>query len=56
MLRLVVASPGDVVEEREILEEVVREINRGVARDRSIVVEVVRWETDAYPGFHSEGP
>ena len=56
ILKIVVASPGDVKAERESLEEVVSELNRGIAEDRGLQLELGRWETDAYPGFHPEGP
>ena len=56
VLRIVVASPGDVRSERESLDEVIAEVNRGIAADRGLRMELVRWETDAYPGFHPEGP
>jgi hypothetical protein len=52
----VVASPGDVQAEREAVPKVVEELNRGVAADRGLRLEVYRWEADAYPGFHAEGP
>ena len=55
-MRIVVASPGDVQPERDALVQVVEELNNGVARDRSLRLELARWETDAYPGFHLEGP
>ena len=55
ILRVVVASPNDVQQERDVLDDVVTEVNRGVAADRGIRLEVTRWETDAYPGFHPEG-
>ncbi|HEX2245653.1 MAG TPA: DUF4062 domain-containing protein [Gammaproteobacteria bacterium] len=56
ILRIVVASPGDVQAERDALTTVVEELNRGIAGDRSLRLEFGRWETDAYPGFHPEGP
>jgi len=56
ILRVVVASPGDVQPERESIDDVVAELNRTVAKDRSLHLEISRWETDAYPGFHPEGP
>ena len=56
ILRIVVASPGDVQAERDALTTVVEEFNRGIAGDRSLRLELSRWETDAYPGFHPEGP
>lgn len=52
ILRIVVASPSDVHPEREAVQAVVDELNRGFAKDRGLRLEVSRWETDAYPGFH----
>ena len=56
ILRVLVASPGDVQAEREAVPKVVEGLNRGIAADRGLHLEVYRWETDAYPGFHAEGP
>jgi hypothetical protein len=56
ILRVVVASPGDVQAERACLPAVIEEINRDNARDQGLRLELVHWETDAYPGFHLEGP
>jgi hypothetical protein len=56
ILRVVVVSPGDVQGERDALDGIAAEINRGVAADRGVRLELARWETDAYPGFHLEGP
>jgi len=56
IMRVVVASPSDVQDERDKVPVVVDELNRGVAADRGLRLEVYRWETDAYPGFHAEGP
>lgn len=46
-----VASPSDVDEERNCLEEVIRDLNTAWARDLRIRLELVRWETHAYPSF-----
>jgi hypothetical protein len=54
--RIVVASPNDVQPERDLLPVIVAGLNRGIARDRRLSLEVARWETDAYPGFHPDGP
>ncbi len=35
---------------------VIDEVNRGVAADRGLRLELSRWETDAHPGFHLDGP
>ncbi|HYV12471.1 MAG TPA: HEAT repeat domain-containing protein, partial [Pyrinomonadaceae bacterium] len=56
VLRVVVASPNDVQLERDALPSVFDELNRGVAAERQLVLELHRYETDTYPGFHEEGP
>jgi hypothetical protein len=56
IVRIVVASPGDVQAEREALRTVLDELNQGIAGERDLRLELARWETDAYPGFHPEGP
>jgi len=56
IIRIVLVSPGDVAEERKVMEAVIDEVNRCVAADRNLHLELSRWETDAYPGFHAEGP
>ncbi len=48
-LRVFVASPGDVVAEREHVKAVADELNRGTAAQAGFVLEVVRWETHARP-------
>jgi hypothetical protein len=55
-LTIVVASPGDVQAERDALPGVIEELNNGIAGDRGLLLELARWETDAYPGFHIAGP
>lgn len=55
-LQVVVASPGDVLAEREALQAVLEELNGGIAADRNLVLQLRRWETDAYPGFYPWGP
>ncbi|MBW4626563.1 MAG: HEAT repeat domain-containing protein [Brasilonema octagenarum HA4186-MV1] len=56
ILRVVVASPNDVKPERDILPNIIDELNRGIAADKGLILELSRWETDTYPGFHPEGP
>jgi tetratricopeptide (TPR) repeat protein len=31
-------------------------VNRNIARPRGLHLDVYRWETDSYPGFHPQGP
>ncbi|MBI1763517.1 MAG: HEAT repeat domain-containing protein [Acidobacteria bacterium] len=56
ILRIVVASPGDVKAERDCLPNVVDELNRGIAALCGLQLKLSRWETDTHPGFHREGP
>ena len=56
LVRVVVVSPGDVAAEREAVVSVVEELNRRVAPDNGDQLTVWRWETDARPGPHLEGP
>jgi hypothetical protein len=50
-LRIFVASPGDVSEERERLDGIVAELNRTLGDQMNTMLELVRWETHAWPGF-----
>ena len=55
-IRVVIASPSDVKEEREALGKVIERVNRNAAENLGLVLNAVRWETDSYPGFHVDGP
>jgi tetratricopeptide (TPR) repeat protein len=55
-LRVVVASPGDVKAERDIVPRVIEEVNRNIAHKGGLHLELYRWETDSHPGFHPLGP
>ncbi len=48
-LRVFIASPGDVAEERDIVSHVVGEVQRMLGGFRSVELEPVRWETHAWP-------
>ena len=51
LLKVFVASPGDVSEEREVVRDVIDDLNRSVASEKGLTLQVVGWETDARPGF-----
>ena len=51
LLKVFVASPGDVSEERRVVREVIDDLNRSVASEKGVTLQVVGWETDARPGF-----
>ena len=55
-IRIVVASPSDVKHERISVQSIVDELNRGIASELGFDLSVARWETEAYPGFHVDGP
>jgi len=49
VLQVFVASPADVSEERSLLEEIIRELNITWSKTLGIRLDLVRWETHAYP-------
>ncbi|MFC4150574.1 hypothetical protein ACFO0M_30345 [Micromonospora mangrovi] len=53
VFQVLIASPGDVHQEREILAEVVYEWNHVNSRDRGVVLLPLRWETHATPEMGS---
>jgi hypothetical protein len=50
VITVFVASPGDVAEERARLEHAIAELNRTWSKALGVRIELVRWETHAYPG------
>src|SRR5688500_10112896 len=51
-IRIFVASPGDVQEERNILSEIINELNftlTALMPEKGAFLELVKWETHAYP-------
>lgn len=51
---LFVASPSDVAEERERLQSAIEELNATWSRQIGARIELVRWETHAYPGVGAD--
>lgn len=51
VLTIFLASPGDVHEERNRLEDAITDWNRSWARNLGIRLELLRWEQDAYPNI-----
>jgi hypothetical protein len=56
ILRLVLASPADVEPEWKVIAKVVAELNHGLAQELGCRIDITTWRTDAFPGFHAEGP
>lgn len=55
LLTVFLASPGDVAPERDMVVRIVEEYNTTVGEANSVRVQVVRWETDARPGWGKDG-
>ena len=55
-LKVVVASPGDVKEEREGADKIIREMNDVLVPTQDLVLKPFRWEVDATPRFDWGGP
>jgi hypothetical protein len=54
LLQVFVASPGDLAPEREIVAQTIAELNSLWAGKLGIGLELVRWESHAYPGFAAD--
>ena len=54
VVRVFVASPDDVLAEREAVEEVVQELNTTWSSTIGVRLHVVRWETDSRPGVSTD--
>jgi hypothetical protein len=50
ILRIFVASPSDLGEERKLLEGVVQELNLIWSQQLGISLELIKWETHSFPG------
>jgi len=55
ILTVFLASPGDVAAERTQAREVIDEVNRTVGREKQVRLEVVGWDTHAYPSYGADG-
>ena len=54
VLSVFVASPDDVAEERNRLEDVIRELNKTWSRSLGVRLDLIRWETEVSPGFGAD--
>lgn len=51
VLNVFVASPSEVNEERTALESIIVEINKTWSTSLNLRFDLIKWETDVYPGF-----
>lgn len=54
IIRIFLSSPSDLSEEREALDGVVRELNLTLGNPLGLRLELLRWETNAFPGVGTE--
>src|SRR5436305_2022181 len=54
VLQVLVASPSDVQAERDALEEAIRRLNIAWSANLGVRLELVSWDTHAYPGFGTD--
>jgi hypothetical protein len=51
VISVFVASPSDVLEERKALESIAQELNKTWSKNLNLRIDLIKWETDIYPGF-----
>jgi hypothetical protein len=54
VLSVFLASPSDVQAERDIVSEVINELNFVWSKQLGLRMELIRWETSVYPGLGSD--
>lgn len=54
VLRILVASPSDLEEERKLLDGVIQELNLILLQQRGISFELIKWETHTFPGVGTD--
>lgn len=48
-IRIFLASPGDVTDERQIVSEAIEDLQLTIGKTRNVHLELVKWETHSYP-------
>jgi formylglycine-generating enzyme required for sulfatase activity len=56
IIRVFIASPGDVAIERDHVSAVAAALNRTMADERDVQFRVFGWKTDVRPRIHEQGP
>ena len=56
-IRIFLASPGDVGDERDIVKDVIEDLQLMIGKSENLHLELIKWETHAYPdiGEYSQG-
>ncbi|WP_122985409.1 DUF4062 domain-containing protein, partial [Acinetobacter soli] len=51
ILNVFLASPSDVSSEREVIQNIINELNKTWSKNLNLRLELLRWETDVVPSF-----
>ena len=54
--KIFLASPNDLQSERELIDEVIQELNLTFGRQKNVILELIKWETHSAPGISNEHP
>lgn len=52
--RIFIASPSDLMEDRQSIEEIIKELNLTFGNQNNLVIEQVKWETHSAPGISNK--
>jgi hypothetical protein len=53
--KIFLASPGDTVKERKVVEELVKDLNESIGSRHNFNIQLLKWENNVYPAFGSDG-
>ncbi|NAR65199.1 hypothetical protein GPS57_15750 [Acinetobacter haemolyticus] len=51
VLNVFLASPSDVAYERDVIQNIINELNKTWSKNLNLRLELLRWETDVIPNF-----
>ncbi|MDX6499419.1 MAG: hypothetical protein QOG23_2679 [Blastocatellia bacterium] len=51
LLKVFLASPSDVEQERQMVKEVLDAVNRTMGHEKNIHFEIIGWDSDSYPAY-----
>lgn len=53
--KIFLASPGDTLKERQVVEELVKELNESIGSRHNFNLQLLKWENSVYPSFGEDG-
>lgn len=55
LVKVFLASPGDVTREADLVKETFDSINRTLGEEKGIQFKVINWKTDSFPAYGNDG-